>query len=315
MSPAHYLPYNISMPVVSDINKEYFGEDKKRTYIKDDFAETLRAAIQREVILHILVEVSKARHSKEEHENGSVSFGDFDPDNAGLLMNIFETYEKGFMLDVRQLLTPKEAGAGGKFIKDIQALKVEDFIDFYKNSKRIPPILLGDWINTRAKNKSIKGVDFIDNNHAKIKRAVNYLVEKARIFQSEGYYNKIVNEYQTLEFHKDRQPEKYDVYEESSDLSYIIIKKTTRSRKSKVKTSIISDCLNDFAETVMAYQDLIANNTSFFNSDWPLDVYIERTFALFYKEIPNDIKKKVVQDTAKYLRKSIEIVGWNHKNN
>ena len=99
------------MPVVSDINKEYFGEDKKKTYIKDDFTETLRAAIQREVILHILVEVSKSRHSKEEHENGSVSFGDFDPDNAGLLMNIFETYEKGFMLDVRQLLTPKEAGA------------------------------------------------------------------------------------------------------------------------------------------------------------------------------------------------------------
>ena len=307
------------MSKVADINKEYFGEDKKKTYIKDDFTNVLHSAIQREVFLNILNEVSKAQHTEEEHENGSVSFGYFDPDNAGLLISIFETYEKGFMLDVRQLLTPKETGAGGKFINDLQALKVDDFIDFYKNSKpdsiRIPPILLDDRINTRAKNKSIKDVDFIDNNPIKIERAVNYLVEKARTFQSEGYYNKIVDEYQALEFHKDRQPEKYDVYEESSDLSYIIIKKTTRSRKSKVKTSIISDCLNDFAETVMAYQDLIANNTSFFNSDWPLDVYIERTFALFYKEIPNDIKKKVVQDTAKYLRRSIEIVGWNHKNN
>ena len=283
------------MSTVSDINKEYFGKDKKKTYIKDDFTNVLYSAIQHEVILHVLNEVSKARHTKKEHKNGSIAFGDFDPDNAGLLMNVFKTHEKGFMLDIRQLLTPRETGAGGKFIKDIQALNVEDFIDFYKNSKRIPPILL--------------------DNHVKIECAVNYLVEKAQTFQSEGYYDKIVNEYQALEFHKDRQPEKYDVYEESSDLSYIIIKKTTRSRKSKVKTSIISDCLNDFAETVMAYQDLIANNTSFFNSDWPLDVYIERTFALFYKEIPNDIKKKVVQDTAKYLRKSIEIVGWNHKNN
>lgn len=290
------------MSTVLDINKEYFGEDKKKTYVKDDFTNVLHSAIQREVIIHILKEVSKARHTKEEHENGSVSFGDFDPDNAGLLINIFKTYEKGFMLDLRQLLTPREAGAGGKFIKDIQDLNVEDFIDFYKNSAPgsigVPSVLLGDLIN----------------NHAKIKRAVNYLVEKARTFQSEEYYNKIVNEYQALEFHKDRQPEKYDVYEESLDSPYIIIKKTTRNRKSKVDTSIIYDCLNDFAEIVMAYQHLIANNTIFLSSNWPLDIYIERTFALFSKEISNDIKKKIVQDLSKHLQRSIEIVGWNHKN-
>lgn len=302
------------MSKVAGVNREYFGKDKKKTYIKDDFTNVLHSAIQREVILHILNEVSKPRHTEEEHKNGSVAFGDFDPDNAGLLINIFETYEKGFMLDIRQLLTPKEAGAGGKFIKDIQALKVEDFIDFYKNSKRIPPILLGEWIDAHSKNESIKGVDFIDNNHVKIEWAVNYLVEKAQTFQNEGYYNRIVNEYQALEFHKDRQPEKYDVYEESSDFPYIIIKKTTRSRKSKVETSIISDCLNDFAEIVIAYQSLIANNTSFLSSNWLLDIYIERTFALFSKEISNDIKKKVVQDIAKYLQVSIEIVGWNYKN-
>lgn len=302
------------MSTVSDINKEYFGKDKKKTYIKDDFTNVLYSAIQHEVIFHVLNKVSKARHTKKEHKNGSIAFGDFDPDNAGLLMNIFKTYEKGFMLDIRQLLAPREAGAGGKFIKDIQALNVEDFIDFYKNSKCIPPILLGDWINTRTKNKSIKDVDFIDNNHVKIECTVNYLVEKARTFQSEEYYNKIVNEYQALEFHKDRQPEKYDVYEESLDSPYIIIKKTTRNRKSKVDTNIIYDCLNDFAEIVTAYQSLIPNNTSFLSSNWPLDIYIERTFALFSKEISNDIKKKVIQDLAKYLQISIEIVGWNHKN-
>ena len=302
------------MSKVADVNKEYFGEDKKKTYIKDDFTNVLHSAIQREVILHVLNEVSKARHTEEKCENGSVVFGDFDPDNAGLLISIFETYEKGFMINIRQLLTPRETGAGGKFIKDIQALNVEDFIDFYKNSKpgsvRIPPILLSDWIDTHAKNKSIKGADFIDNNHIKIEQVVNYLVEKARTFQSEGYYNKIVNEYQALEFHKDHQPDKYNVYEESLDFLSTVI----RSRKSKVETSIISDCLNEFAEIVMTYRNLIANNTSFLSSNWPLDVYIERTFALFSKEISNDIKKKVVQDIAKYLQRSIEIVGWKHKN-
>lgn len=302
------------MSKITDVNKEYFGEDKKKTYIKDDFTDALRAAIQREVILHVLVEVSKARHTEEKRENGSVAFGDFDPDNAGLLINIFETYEKGFMVNIRQLLTPRETGAGGKFIKDVQALKVEDFIDFYKNSKpgsiHIPPILLDDWTNTRAKNKSIKGVDFIDNNHVKIERAVNYLVEKAQTFQSEGYYNTIVNEYQALEFHKDHQPDKYDIHEESLDFLSTVI----RSRKSKVETSIISDCLNEFAEIVIAYRNLITNNTSFLSPNWPLDVYIERAFALFSKEVTNDTKKKVVQDIAKYLRRSIEIVGWNYKN-
>ena len=76
------------MSKVADINKEYFGEDKKKTYIKDDFTNVLHSAIQREVFLNILNEVSKAQHTEEEHENGSVSFGYFDPDNAGLLISI-----------------------------------------------------------------------------------------------------------------------------------------------------------------------------------------------------------------------------------
>jgi hypothetical protein len=302
---------------VTIINEEYFGEDRSKTYLKDDFSAVLRAVVQRGVILDVFLEASRARHNKEELEDGGTAFGDFDPDNAGFLSSIFETYQKGLMVDVRQLLTPKETGTGGKFIKDIQKLNVDDFVDFYKNSKpdstNIPPLLLVDFMNARSKDKSIKGADFIDSNRTKIEQAVKDLVAKAKQLQSKGYFNKIVRDYQALEFHKDNRPEKYDTREGATDFPFMNGKMTIRSRKSKVEIKSIDECLNDFAEIVMIYQSLVSKNTNFLGSNWPLDTYIERTFALFSKEIPDSTKKKAAQDIVKYLHKSIDIVGWDHR--
>lgn len=302
---------------ITTINDEYFGVDMSKTYLKDDFSAVLRGVVQRGVILDVFLEASKARHDKEELENGSMVFGDFDPDNAGFLSSIFEIYQKGLMVDVRQLLVDGESGAGGKFIKDIQKLTTDDFVDFYMKSKpgstNIPPLLLMDFMNAHDKDKSIKGTDFIDGNRTKIENTANALVAKAKQFQSKGYFSKIVRDYQALEFHKENRPEKYDTREEVTDFPFMNGKMTIKSRKSKVEIKSIAECLNDFAEIVMTYQSLVGKNTDLLGSNWPLDTYIERTFGLFSKAISNDIKRKAAQDIVKYLHKSIDIVGWGHR--
>ena len=58
------------MATVLEINEEYFGEDKSKTYLKDDFAKVLIAAIQRDVILYVIKEASKARHDNKKYEDG-----------------------------------------------------------------------------------------------------------------------------------------------------------------------------------------------------------------------------------------------------
>lgn len=303
------------MTTVSKINKEYFGEDKSKTYLKDDFTKVLLAAIQRDVIVYVIKEASKARHDEEKYEYGGVAYGDFDPDNAGFLFSIFENYKKGFMIDVRQLLVEKEAGTGGKFIKDIQGLNTNSFIDLYKNSVSMPPLLLPNYWNDRSKNKPIDAVNFIDSNRTKIDKKVNNLIVKAQQFQDKGYFKSIVYDYQALEFHKDKRPDKYNICKETTNFPFIGGEKTIKSRISEVDIKTIAECLNDFAEIIMLYQELVVKNTSFFSPNWPLKTYIERTFALFNKEVPEDTKRRAIQSIATRLQKALDIVGWDNKTN
>jgi hypothetical protein len=301
---------------IISINNEYFGEDKTKTYLKDDFSSVLHSIVQRSVILEVFLEASKARHNKEERANGAIAYGDFDPDNAGFLSNIFYTYQKGWMVDVRQLLVSTESGAGGKFIKDTRNLTAHDFMDFYKNSKSgsvsIPNLLLSDFINKHSEDKSISGADFINSHREDIEKTVSELVTKAQQLHSKDYFKKVIYDYQALEFHKDKQPAKYTTREEAFDFPFGNGKHTIRRRKSKLEIRSIGEFLNDFAEIVMIYQSLVGK-TSFIGSNHSLDVYINRTFALFSKSVPEDARAKVFDEVVKYLDKSLHLVGWDHR--
>lgn len=294
------------------INEEYFGNDKRRRYLKDDFAAVLRGVVLRSVIVEVLKEASVACHNKEEREDGSVVIGDFNPDNAGLLIDILDIYEKGMMVEIRQLLKDDEHGAGGKFIKEIQELTAEDFIDYYKNRKpesvSIPPLLWEDLLGARD---NVKGADFIDNHRVKIEEAVDAMVAKAQQFRSKGYYNRVVRNYEAQEFHKDYQPEKYDIREEPFEFGFLNGRRFIKRPKSRVEIQVIAESLNDFATIVGIYQKLVSN-TDFYVSFLPLDAYIEKAFAIFSKKVSSDIKKGTVHDIIKYLHKSINIVGWTH---
>ena len=305
---------------IKDINKEYFGHDKRKNYLKNDFSVVLHDIIQRDILLQAFSECSEARHyeKRRKNRNGSetVSVGDFDPDNAGFLLSIFDTYEKGFMVDVRQLLVSNETGAGGKFIKDLATLTVADFIDYYKNSQTngvaIPHLLISELIkNDKAENK-LTPTNFIDHNISKIENGVDTLTTKVAQFHSQNHFDQIIKDYQALKLHKDRQPEKYNVKEEIEEFGLLTVNKSTRHDKAKVEIGKIADYLNGFAEIIELYQSLVSSNTSLFGSNWSLEMYVQRTFALFAKEVSEDIQKKVMEDIVKYLDKSLHIVGWRH---
>lgn len=304
---------------VTDINDEFFGKDKSRNYLKHDFRRVLEGFVQREVLLHVAIECSKKRHNKKESkdETGnivSIAYGDYDPDNAGFLFSVLKNHELGVMIDMRLLLTKNESGAGGKFIKDITQLQSDDFINYYKFSEEnktiIPHLLIGKLIEGRKDGKAMKANDLIDSNTDQIKQVVDELVSKARKFNGCDYSKTIIMDYQALKFHKDRQPEKYEVTESRDGQGVFNMVNTTRRDKSKIETQAISKALNEFAEIIALYQLLVSKDTSFFGSSWPLDTHIQRTFALFRKNIPSDIQQKVVDDIVKHLRPSLNVTGW-----
>lgn len=68
--------------------------------------------------------------------------------------------------------------------------------------------------------------------------------------------------------------------------------------------------MNDFAEIVIIYQSLVGVD-SFNCSMQPLGIYINRTFALFSKDIPKKTKTKVTKDVVKYLDRALYVTGWD----
>jgi len=308
-----------TMPTVQDINDEYFGKDKSRNYLKHDFTAVLRGVVQRSVLIEVLRECSKARHNEEVRKdkdgNESIAFGDFDPDNAGFLWSIYESYQKGVMVDVRQLLTPKEAGTGGKFINDLAKLNVDAFTDYYKTDQAytIPPLLRKQYFKSRKLDKELLITNFIDEHRDEIEDAVDSLMEKVIRFQTKGYFHQIMTEYQGLKFHKDQYPEKYDVTEELEEFGVFKTNKITRRDKASVKITEIAKCLNEFAEIVTLYQNLVSQNTSFLGTNWPLETYIERSFALFAKDVSMTIQEKTIRDVVKYLDSALRVTDWDYR--
>lgn len=130
---------------------------------------------------------------------------------------------------------------------------------------------------------------------------------------SQHYFDQIIKDYQALKLHKDRQPEKYSIKEETEVVGFLTADKSTRHDKARVEIGKIADYLNGFAEIIGLYQSLVSSNTSLFGSNWSLEVYVQRTFALFAKEVSEDIQKKVMEDIVKYLDKSLHIVGWHSR--
>ncbi len=308
------------MSTIAEINEEYFGKDKSKNYLKHDFSRALHGIIQRDVLVSVLVESSKARHSeqREKAKNGQerVSYGDFDPDNAGFLQSIFGTYEKGLMVDVRQLLINTESGAGGKFIADIATLTTDSFVDYYKTSKdngvAVPRLLIGRLIENDQSDNKLSPVDFIDHYRSDIENAVNELTTKASLFQGKEYYKNLVKDYIGLKNHKDHYPEKYDVDEKFEDLGFLKTRHTTRKDKAKVEAGKIAECLNEFADIVASYQKLVGDNTDFIGSTDTLENYVKRTHALFAKAVPVDVQKNAIEETIKHLHKSLEVTHWRH---
>ena len=300
-------------------NEEFFGSDKSRTYIKHDFRRVIEGIVQREVLIHVAIECSKARHSQKEttNEKGevvSIAYGDYDEDNAGFLYSIIKNQELGLMIDLRLLLTKKETGAGGKFIKDLASLTPEDFINFFKFSKDngstiIPHLLNAEFFASRQTDSKQTGSDFIDSHSGKIKQAVNEMIAKAKKFNDKNYSKLLIEDYEALKFHKDKQPEKYEITESKEGLGAFTFTTTTKRDKSKIESKKITKALNEFSEIIGIYQ-LLIGKVDFYGTSWSLDIHMDRTFALFRKDVPESVRQEALSNIVKYLQPSLNLMGW-----
>ena len=307
------------MNKVTRINEEYFGTDRTKNYLKDDFSRVLRGTVVRSILVELFIELSKERHNTRDLPNGGKAYGDFDPDNAGFFANIFDSYQKGWMIDVRILLGGKknknrggrEAGTGGRFIDELVGLSTDDFMGYYikPNSVIIPNCLFGKLLSEKPDDKTA----FLRSNKDSIENIVADLIAKAKKFQGKGYHNKIIKDYEAIEFHKDNRPDKYSLRQESADSPFSNGYITIRRPESKIEIQQVAQCLNEFAEIIGTYQLLVGKNTSFFGSTWPLDVFISRTLDLFVKDLPDSAKEKIGKDIVKYLHPSVDITSWDHR--
>lgn len=307
------------MDRISKINKEYFGTDKSRNYLKNDFSNVLKGTVVRSVLVEVFRELNKERSNTKDLPDGGKAYGDFDPDNAGFFANIFDSYQKGWMIDIRMLLGGRknknrggrEAGTGGRFIDDLVGLSADDFMKYYiqPDSVTIPRCLLEKLFSEDPDDK----VAFLRSNKSTIEDVVADLIDKARKFQSENYHNKIIKDYEALALHKDNRPDKYDIRTEPLDFPFSNGTMTVRSQKATIAIREIAQCLNEFAEIIGTYQLLVGKNTDFFGSNWSLDVFISRTLDLFVKDLPESAVEKIGKDVVKYLHPSINIAGWDHK--
>ena len=75
---------------VARINQEYFGTDKSRSYLKNDFSSVLKGTIVRSILVEVFRELNKERSNTRDLPDGGKAYGDFDPDNAGFFANIFD---------------------------------------------------------------------------------------------------------------------------------------------------------------------------------------------------------------------------------
>lgn len=313
------MPHKESLRKVSAFNEEFFGDDKSRTYLKHDFRRVIEGIVQREVLIRVAIECSKKRHNKKEtrDENNnvvSIAYGDYDEDNAGFLYPIIKNHELGLMIDLRLLLNIKEKGAGGKFVKDLLSLKSEDFINYFKFSKDngatiIPHLLNMEFAASRKADEGLSGSDFIDKHSKKIEQLVNVLDAKAQKYNDKNYPKLLVKDYEALKFHKDNQPEKYEIIESKEGLGGFTFNTTTRRDKSKIESQKITEALNEFAEIIGLYGQLYGR-ADFYGTSWPLDTHMERTFALFTKEVPEDTRKEATDNLVKYLKPSLSLMGW-----
>lgn len=280
--------------MINKINDEYFGEDKTKNYLKDDFTRTLYGVIYGEVINMTLIEALKNQRNEEKQKdddgNTITLLGNFDKDNASQINFISEKFTKGMMIDIRQLLAEKEQGAGGKFIDDILKLTDNDFIEYHKNLNPASTLTSGD---TATITKNVK---ILQNN--------------ANRFKNSKYHDVIVRDYQSLKFHKDRQTIKYDMYNDLKEYGPFKFNITTRKDKAKVVPLEICKCLNDFSNVIRSYQKIVSNNTSFVSSNLPLEEYINKIFEVFAMDVSNDIKKQAFNNIKKNLKDALDLVNF-----
>lgn len=304
---------------IKDLNDEFFGSDKTKNYILDDFRRVVECFIQIEVLKIVYVDCSKRLQSQKvinkDEKISSGTYGVNDPDNALLLYSIIRNLELSMMIELRLLLTSKEKMAGGKFINKLNQLNFYNFINFYiylgeNRGMVIPPFLQEELLLVTKSNPSINWCDFICKHSHDIPQKVDELLLKVKQFNSKEYFKELIDSYQGLKFHKDNFPEKFNVKNNKKSNGNLKISVTTIKNKDKIDFKKIAECLNEFAEIIFAYRSLVHGNWNNVNY-LSINEYITQIFTLFRIKISPEVSEKFIKDIKENLNQSLDLLNWN----
>lgn len=309
---------------IADINEEFFGDDKHKDYLINDYHSVLFNLVQREVIMTVLKSHSKARKNQEVHKDHtgeivSIHYGDFDPNNAAALSSIAEAHQMGTMASIRLLFeySDKKPGRGSfiKFISDISDLSVSDFIDYYSQNKTVPRSLKVQYEMSKLRRENVSPDSLVSDNLTDIADAVEDIKSKSNHYIRSGYKNKIIDDYQSRKFHKDRQPIKHDVSEsERSIREGFTVKHTTRRSLATFELGHISKSIEDMANIMLRYQELVTENTDFKKYDIELDRFVRNSFSVLSGgDIETADHEVTIVSIHKNIPTALRLVGWDKR--
>lgn len=283
------------------INEVYFGAtyngtktDKTRDYISNDFSKVLYDLIHHDIIVYVL------SHDPKRYEN---------------LTDMIETFDQGFLIDLRKLLkaerrkiekrSPYFTGTpgsctGGDFIDDLSKLEenqLDELIEIIQNfDSKLAKLTFSDAHNN-----------------------FRQLQDKVRAFKNQDYYRQLVKSNEALRLHKDHASVKRKIVKQKvvfNDNPTFPVNQTVYRTNFNLEVREIAECLNKLAEIIYIYQSImfIYGVSFYIPHSYSLENYIEKCFTMFGSK--EEFKTEInitTESIIKNLKTSLDISHWQYR--
>lgn len=206
-------------------------------------------------------------------------------------LDIYYNSAHSLMLQIRSFINPTEKNSGLKTVFQIGNLNIDDFIDFNRHKNRI-------WIHDENYNEYIE-------NFLKEIRDVKSLFDRGEGSLYEAH--QLVKEYETLEFHLDKTPEK-----ELTDEKFL-------NKFNKLKCNAILEKIDDILLVVEFISD---SSYKYDDTDIGLPcrrILLDGTISGYVKSIHKRIGRagtnyrEILKLVNKRLSKTLKYLHWQEK--
>ena len=189
---------------ILEIKNYYFSDDKRCRNVSEDFYACFLDTLNRITVSSFIL----SSNNNPDINNG---ISDVFTQTMGL------THESGTMIHFRNLLNIEGAApTGGSLVKDLSKLSPNRVANDIITNNRLPDSMTVEYAKYFDKRNGNTGTaiitgklykEFINSKRKTITDMAKKLSADANKFIDKGYISQIIDQYQKIEFHKDRFPE------------------------------------------------------------------------------------------------------------